>query len=624
MVSWGRPVVGVLDRILYALFSGRADEQRHAVDRRTYRGTTITTSFDVYLARVYGLAWVGALLATGVAVVLVTALAGTPVVTVATILGESVPVWVPELSPVVLRWGVAVVAGVAVRRVVLGVGRQYLRWRARARRTGIERTLPGAARYLRALATGTHSDRAMLARIADQEDAYGETATSFRKVLNVAALTGSLGTGLRRVARDTPAQEALAPFLLKFREHTQQGTEAVEGYLELESRMLGRRQDRQRRAAEGFLELVAELFVVLLVLPTLLVIVLTVLGTLSPGLSQPVVTPVGTASVRALLVYGSGVLVLGVGGVAAWLVHSLRPANVAADTYDRSPGWAVVAGATRNPADAVLAFLPAGVVVAAALAGTGLRAANVVLLGYAAWAIPVGVVAVRRARLDDAKDREIKDFVHAVSGHVNLGRPLPDAVARVAEDVDLGALNDDVARLAFGLSVTARDGEDVQSAALSTFVDRVGTPLAEQTVGLLTGALAVGSDTGTVLDALQAEVGRLYHARKAFRANLLVYAAIGWTTALLVIGVLVAVNLYVLGSFDRLATVSATSGGFVLQADAVDPARDRYRFYLVGQATMLASGWFAGYASRGRYEALLHSGALVVVAYVVFTVVGAA
>ena len=37
---------------------------------------------------------------------------------------------------------------------------------------------------------------------------------------------------------------------------------------------------------------------------------------------------------------------------------------------------------------------------------------------------------------------------------------------------------------------------------------------------------------------------------------------------------------------------------------------------------MLASGWFAGTASRGRYEALLHSGALVVVCHAVFAATG--
>jgi hypothetical protein len=37
---------------------------------------------------------------------------------------------------------------------------------------------------------------------------------------------------------------------------------------------------------------------------------------------------------------------------------------------------------------------------------------------------------------------------------------------------------------------------------------------------------------------------------------------------------------------------------------------------------MLACGWFAGAASRGRYDALLHSGLLVSFAYVVFAGAG--
>jgi hypothetical protein len=61
-----------------------------------------------------------------------------------------------------------------------------------------------------------------------------------------------------------------------------------------------------------------------------------------------------------------------------------------------------------------------------------------------------------------------------------------------------------------------------------------------------------------------------------------------------------------------------------LDPNAVDPARDSERFYLVTQATVVACGWFAGTASRGRYEALLHSGLLVVVTYVVFTGLGVA
>ena len=102
---------------------------------------------------------------------------------------------------------------------------------------------------------------------------------------------------------------------------------------------------------------------------------------------------------------------------------------------------------------------------------------------------------------------------------------------------------------------------------------------------------------------------------------MLVYVAVGWTTALLVVGIVVAVNGYVLDGFAQLSAVSG-QGSVAIDPDAVQPARERYRFYVVTQATMLASGWFAGMASRGRYEALLHSGALVLVAFVVFAGVG--
>jgi hypothetical protein len=238
----------------------------------------------------------------------------------------------------------------------------------------------------------------------------------------------------------------------------------------------------------------------------------------------------------------------------------------------------------------------------------------------------VGLVAVRRKRRDDAKDREIRDFVHAVSGHVSLGRPFPDAVARVAEDVDLGPLQSDVDALAFNLTLTgsADRGADGQAAALDRFVDQVGTPLASQTVGLVVGAIQAGSDTEHVFETLETEIGRLYHERKALRSRLLVYVAVGWTTGLLVVGIVVAVNATVLDGFAQLSTVSDASTGIALDPSAVDPARDRERFYLVTQATVIACGWFAGMASRGTYEALLHSGLLVVVTYIVFTGLGVA
>jgi archaellum biogenesis protein FlaJ (TadC family) len=620
--------LGPLDRGLYALFSRHADAAAHERDRYSYRAAALSTSFDVYLARVYGLAWASAVLALAVTFAGILLVPGAVVGSVTSFLTAGIPLLnrlaVPAIPRIYVAVFAALLVGTVARTLVVRAGGFYLRRAAATRREEIERTLPGAVRYLRVLATGTSDQRTMFRRVAAQ-DAYGATADSFRDALNKATLTGSLDEGLSMVARETPSRDLLSPFLLKFREHAAQGSDSLAGYLKMEGRLLSQKQSRVRERASGFLELVAELFVVLLVFPALGVLILTVGSVLAPELSKAVATPLGPMSVRALLVYASAIFVLVVGIGASSVVASLRPADLATPTYDRPAMLqAFLSTATTNPVSAAWAFLLPALALAGSLWTLDYSPLNVALLSYAGYGVPVGVVAVRRAARDDAKDREIRDFVHAVSGHVSLGRPFPAAVDRVAREVDLGPLQSDVEDLAFNLQLTtgADEETDVRAAALDRFVDRVGTPLASQTVGLVVGALEAGSDTEEVFETLETEIGRLYHERKALRSRLLVYAAVGWTTALLVVGIVVAVNASVLDGFAQLSTVADANAGVGLNPGAVDPARERQRFYLVTQATVLACGWFAGTASRGRYEALLHSGLLVVLTYVVFTGLG--
>ncbi|WP_135533610.1 type II secretion system F family protein [Halostella pelagica] len=616
----------VFDRVLYALFSRHADRARHDGDRKQYRGTDLRVSFGVYVARVYGISWLSFVALTFVGFALGMTVPDQTVAGVNGFLQKGIPVLNRLSAPSLPRTAIALVVALAVggvgKRATVALGSRYLSWLARARRASIRRTLPGAVRYLHALSTGSGGQRAMLRKVANNRNAYGETAVAVRKALNKAALTGSLDEGLRIVARDTPSRNALAPFLMKFREHADQGADELASYLRLESRMLSHRQQRSREQAAGFLELIAELFIVLLVLPALLVIVLTVMSVLSPELNRPLTTPLGSITTRGALVYGSAGFVLVVGGLAAGLVGAFRPPGQSLPSY-RRPGGTLATLRTigTNPSSAVVVSVPFAATAAGFLWWLSYDLVNVALLGYAAFAIPVGLVAARRARLDDAKDREIKDFIHAVSGHVSLGRPFSEATAIVARDVDLGALDDDVADLAFNANLTTYDG-DLRTAALDRFVERVGTPLAEQTMGLVTGALDAGSDAEDVFDTLQTEVGRLYHEKKALRDSMLVYVAVGWTTALLVVGIVVAVDGYVIDGFTQLSSVSSVSGASTLDPNAIEPARERQRFYVVTQATMLASGWFAGMANRGRYDALLHSGLLVCIAYVVFSGVG--
>ena len=620
---------GFVDRALYALFSRRADSTKHDRDRHHYRAANLSTSFEAYISRVYGCSWLLAVF-TLLAVSTLVLVLPTDAIDAAVRVGHhAVPILeriaVPRVPPIVLAIASGTATAALTRWAVVRFGSVYLRWQADARRADIESTLPGAVRYLRVLASGSSDQRTMLRRVADQ-DAYGETATAFRRALNEATLRGSLDAGIELVVRDTPSRDLLAPFLLKYREHAEQGADALAEYLRMESRLLSHQQSRTQDRVAGYLELLAELFVVMLVFPALTVLIITVMSVLAPGLSRSIPTPIGVFTVRALLVYSSIAFVLGVGLATAAIVASLRPTQHAMPDYEvPDTTTELVRTASLNPASAAVVCLPLTIGLAILLWSLNYAPANVFLLSYVGFGFPVGFVAVRRARRDDAKDREIRDFVHAIAGHVALGRPFSKAVGEVAEEVDHGALQSDVESLAFSLSLTTdarSEGGDVRAAALDKFVDDVGTAMAEQTIGLVVGALESGSDTEQVFEALQTEIGRLYHARKQLRSTLLVYVAVGWTTGLLVLGIVVAVNATVLDGFAQLASVSnldsSAAGGFALDPDAVKPARERWRFYLVTQATMLSCGWFAGMASRGRYEALLHSAGLVGLTYAVF------
>ncbi|WP_281194631.1 type II secretion system F family protein [Halorubrum sp. F4] len=628
------------DRVLHALFARHADDRRHDVDRQRYRGADPSTDFETYLARTYALSWVVGLAAALPAVLLASAVAPEVSTALADGLDTRVSLAVPTPPPVALAVGLSAVTGLLAKRATVHAGGLYLRWLVSARRARIERTLPGAVRYLDALSSGSDDARTLVAKVAEN-DAYGGAAVSFRKALNAARLTGSLDAGLRRVARDTPSRDLLAPFLLKFRQHVSAGDEALAEFLRTESRLLAHRQEHARTRARRYLKPIAELFVFVLVLPALLVVAVTVTSVFAPDLSRLVDTPVGTVSPRAVAVYASVGFLLAVGLVGIAATGALRPVD--SRTSYRRPGSlrGVLASAPSNPASASLVAAVPAAAVAVALAYAGYPLVNVSLLAYVAFALPVGLVAARRGRIDDAKDRRVADFVYAVSAHASVGRPFPEAVATAARETDLGVLTDDVADLAFNLSLTTaaegasdaddadptvapRDasaaGSDVRVVALDRFVDRVGTPLAVRTIGLVAGALNAGSTVDEVFETLQVEVDRLTHEKRALREAMRRYVVVGWVAALSVGAAVAAINAGVMETDRLLALAAALDAPF--DPAIVHPELERFRLYVVAQATMLASGWFAGAAARGRYGALLHSGVLVAACYVGFVAVG--
>lgn len=584
-----------VDNLFSQLFQRHVDRRRHELDRQLYREAGIDITFESFLGRVYAVSWIVMLATVALGIVVIG-------------------------SPNARETGFLVAIAVAVKYMVVRMSRRYLRWRRTARQIGIDRSLPGAVRYLWVISTGDRDLEAMIQAVAKNEQMYGQTAKTFQTVQNRAVLTGNLDQALRSVAHDTPSA-TMAPFLLKLKDHARQGDQELRSYLELEARMLGHRQAQGRKRRHDLLELLAELFVVLLVLPALLVIVVSVLSILSTGLDRSVTTPLGTISARGMLVYGCSVGVIMVGLITATTTETLVPAG-------HRPQYTLptkINEAFRvihlNPASTAVLLAPIFPIAGVLLWQMGIGLFDAVLLGYAAWGIPVGTVALRRQARDDHKDRELQDFIHAVAGHVSLGRTIAESTTRVAKETEFQALGTEITNLVKNTQLTD-PGVDRRQQALERFGNEIGTPLAAQSVELLSSALAAGSNTEEVFDALETEVGRLYHEKRGLRESMRIYIAIGWTTALLIIAIVVAVNTYVVDGLTQLAAVTAADSTIAFEQGSLDTAAMEQRFYIMAQATMLACGWFAGITSRGRYVALLHSGLLVVIAYLVFTGVG--
>jgi len=576
------------------LFARHAAQPRHTRYQDLFRRAKLDCSFEAYISWVYAVSWVIFLVITG---------------STAVISGL-------QLTQLVVGVGLGIIG----KYGTVKLGHQYLRWRETARRVDIDRTLPGAARYLSVLATGDLELEDMLQNVAKNDQVYGETATEVQTVLNRASLTGNFDKAIRSVARDTPS-DALGPFLIKLHDHAKQGDEELQSYLQTEAQMLSHRRSQNRKRRHGLLELVAELFVILLVLPALFVIVISVLSVLTAGLNQLVMTPVGEIPLQTFLIYGGAASIIFIGVVIILTVETLKPPEQLR-SFDRPEGtWDIINDSSENPASALVVWTPVAVILGSCLWMVGGISGTTATLVYSIWALPIGAVAIRRKRIDDAKDRELKEFIHAVAGHINLGRPFPKAVEYEAREIGQPPIKTEISDLAFNTQLTTHKGS-VQHGALDRFGNQIGTALARQTVDLLSGALAAGSNFEEIFDALETEVGRLYQEKRSLQESMQVYIAIGWATALLIIVVVVAVNQYIIEGFTQVTAVAEADPTIAVGQRGIDQDGMKQQFYILTQATMITCGWFAGVASQDRYVALLHSGLLVLVCYTVFAGVG--
>lgn len=608
----------VVDRFPSPTFAGSTAAPRYAKLRQLFRATDGSEAFPVFLRRLHVLSWVVFLVAAGLGVVLGRNLP--PVVEYGLVDGFGA-------FPMVSR---SMVERSLVPAFILGFGgigrwstiraaEMVLDHRARRRRERIERSLPRTVRYMHVLASGTTDVPTLLSQVAKRERAFGETARAFRRILGSASVAGTVDDAVRIRARDTPSRQRLAPFLLSMRSRSREGSAALTRFLHLESRMLARQDAQRTGTAKRYLGSVVRLFVALLVVPAVAIVGMAIATGLHETTALPAIEVARWIRNQVLLSPASALIVLVLGSVASGLVYVLRPPGYRWSRYRSSNTLReLLRTMHRNPANALVVLAPAGVLLTLLFWRRGSPGITALTAGYVLVALPVGTIEWRRASRDAAKDRYLPAFLHEVANQVQLGRSFTEAVEHVAAVERLGPLDPDVADLAFDLRVATNE-RPVRGLALDRFAERVGTPLADRTVGMIAGALDAGSKTAAAFEALQSEAGRLYHEETAVTDEQSVFLAVGWVASLLVVGIVVAVNVAALGTTlpqsQQAATTLGTSAG-------VTPTEGAPMFYLLTQATVLASGWFAGVAGRGVYEGLLHSGALVLVTFLAFAGTG--
>ncbi|MFB6266846.1 MAG: hypothetical protein ABEI31_04235 [Halodesulfurarchaeum sp.] len=622
-----------LSALFHRAFARPADAERHVDDRNRFAACGIAVPFRTAVATVNGIAWAvfAAIILGGVFGM---PASGKAVIHRAAILSAS-GTGVPDTVLIPILHGlVTVLAGGLGRAAILRGARFALQLQLRRRRIGIERTLPGAVRYLHVISAGTTDPASLLEGVVDRADVHGETARSFERVLATAAVCGDLDTAIRRVARQSASPDVLAPFLRSFLEQSREGPDALRQFLERESRLMAQRDERDLARERGTFRLVLGSFLVLLVLPTVAVVGLAAASVFLPTLHVPTSLPFlplpflslpwfgafRSPQLQRVVSIGGGAAILALGLLVGIVIAAIRPHSRRWTAGHRGRGIRdILQGIRQEPSDTLLLALPGGLLLILILYQLGVDPVSAGLLGYAGVGLTVGLVDRRRARVLAAKDRRLPAFVHAVADRLDRGLPFATAVNRVADEQDFGALQPDVADLSFTLRV-GTDRRPVRKAALERFVEHVGTPLAGRTIGLATGALEAGSDTATAFEAMGSETGRLAHAARARRARLPLVVAVGWLTALFVIAVVVVLNLLATGT--TAPTGPGPTEGVVVDLALTPLNADRPGFYLIAQAAMMGSGWFAGVAGRGVYEGLLHSGGLVLVTFAVFRVTG--
>ncbi|MDG1524749.1 MAG: type II secretion system F family protein [Candidatus Thalassarchaeaceae archaeon] len=234
-------------------------------------------------------------------------------------------------------------------------------------------------------------------------------------------------------------------------------------------------------------------------------------------------------------------------------------------------------------------------------------------LGFLVMVYPAALYSDRQMMKIEKVEAKFPDFLRDLAEYWKGGLSMTLAVRTLANS-EYGALNDEIKKMSDQLSWGIAFGD-----VLEMFAERVGTPLVQRAVSLVTEANKAGGKISDIL-VTAANDSREIQFLKGERARAIgSYIAVIWVSFIVFIGVII-----VLSNVFIPAIASSNSGGESetignMQINAVDPLFFLVVFFYGVTAQAMGNGAMAGIMATGRLATgMKHAGMMMIICLILF------
>jgi flagellar protein FlaJ len=239
---------------------------------------------------------------------------------------------------------------------------------------------------------------------------------------------------------------------------------------------------------------------------------------------------------------------------------------------------------------------------------------DVIIIAILVAIVPLAILDFMESKRKNSLEEALPNFFRDVAGMNDSGMTLPNAINNVANG-QYGALTPYIRRLNAEMSWSVPFVE-----ALLRFGKRVGTPLAQRAVDLISKASKAGGDVSEVLRAAANDSYEFYNLKQERRNNMLIYMVIviiSFLVFLFVIAILCSTFLTTMAEAGAKASqAGAAAAGFM---GAVDILFYKRIFSHAALIQGFFSGLVAGQMGEGSAIAgLKYSAIMLVIAWITF------